>query len=144
MPARPQEDNPGKAGAEDRYQQGQDLLARIDPASGARIEAMLKDIAPDMARWIIAFAYGEVYPRPGLDLRTRELLTVVSLVTQGTAPRQLRVHIQNALNVGCSQVEIVEAIMQMAVYAGFPKALNGLFAAREVFDGAATGTKDGS
>ena len=123
----------------DTYQKGLETLRRIDPASGERIIKMLEDIAPDMARWIIEFPFGEVYSRPGLDLKTRELLTIASLTTQGTASRQLEVHIQNALQVGCSRAEIIEAILQMAVYAGFPKALNALFTARTVFSGHASG-----
>ncbi|MFA5259963.1 MAG: carboxymuconolactone decarboxylase family protein [Candidatus Omnitrophota bacterium] len=123
----------------DSFKKGQDILRQIDPSSGERIQKMLEDIAPDMARWIIEFPFGEVYSRPGLDLKTRELLTIASLTTQGTAPRQLENHIQNALLVGCSREEIVEAILQMAVYAGFPKALNALFTARDVFSGKAPG-----
>ena len=119
----------------DSFQKGLETLRQIDPSSGERIVKMLEEIAPDMARWIIEFPYGEVYSRPGLDLKTRELLTIVSLTTQGTAPRQLAVHIQNALRVGCSREEITEAILQMAVYAGFPKTLNALMTARDVFAG---------
>lgn len=51
----------------------------------------------------------------------------------GNAAPQLKVHIGAALHVGLTQDEIVEVIIQMAVYAGFPAALNGLFAAKEVF-----------
>ncbi len=73
-----------------------------------------------------------LYPS-GLDLKTRELVVVAALTALGTATSQLKVHIHGSLNVGCSQQEIVEVIIQMAVYAGFPAALNGLFAAKEVF-----------
>ena len=90
----------------------------------------LKDISPDFARYIIEFPFGDIYSRTGLDL----LATVAALVTMGNALSQLKVHINGALNVGCSRTEIVEVIIQMAVYAGFPVALNGLFAAKEVFD----------
>ena len=51
----------------------------------------------------------------------------------GNAAPQLKVHIEAGLNVGISRQEITEILMQMAVYAGFPAALNGLFAAKEVF-----------
>lgn len=69
----------------------------------------------------------------GLDLRSREIATVAALTAMGNAAPQLKVHIGAALHVGLTQDEIVEVIMQMAVYAGFPAALNGLFAAKEVF-----------
>jgi 4-carboxymuconolactone decarboxylase len=71
--------------------------------------------------------------RPGLDLRSREIAVVAALTAMGNAAPQLKVHIQGALNVGVTRTEVVETIMQMAVYAGFPAALNGLTAAREVF-----------
>ncbi|WP_268750664.1 carboxymuconolactone decarboxylase family protein [Desulfatitalea tepidiphila] len=86
-----------------------------------------------MANWIIELAYGEVLSRDKLDLKTRQIATVAVLTAMGTAPLQLKAHIGGALNVGCTQEEIVEVIVQMAVYAGFPAALNGISAAKEVF-----------
>lgn len=103
---------------------GGDALERLQP---------LTAIAPEMADWIIDFAYGDVVSRPGLDLRSRELATVAALTALGNAAPQLRAHIGGALNAGCSPTEILEVILQMAVYAGFPASLNGLAAAREVF-----------
>ena len=82
---------------------------------------------------MIEFPFGDIYSRPGLDLKTRELITVAALTTLGNCQPQLKVHIGAALNVGCTQEQIIETIMQMAVYAGFPAALNGAFAAKEVF-----------
>ena len=79
------------------------------------------------------FPFGDIYSRPGLDLRTREIATVGALTAMGTAPPQLKVHIDGALNVGCTWTEIAEVIMHMAVFAGFPAALNGLAAAKTVF-----------
>ena len=95
----------------------------------------LADIAPDFARYVIEFPFGDIYSRPGLDLRAREIATIAALTALGYATPQLKVHIQAGLNVGLSRQEIVETIMQMAVYAGFPAAVNGLFAAKEVFAG---------
>ena len=117
----------------ERYQRGLDKLAEIDGQQGQRVIDSLADIAPDFAKYLIEFPFGDIYSRPGLDLRTRELATVAALTALGNAEPQLKVHIHAALNVGCSREEIVETIMQMAVYAGFPAALNGLFAAKEVF-----------
>ena len=74
-----------------------------------------------------------IYSRPGLDLKSREIATVAALTALGNAAPQLKVHINAALNVACSREEIVEVIMQMAIYAGFPAALNGMFVAKEVF-----------
>ena len=117
----------------ERYQRGWAKLKEVDGVAGENVIAALHDIAPDFARLIIEFPFGDIYSRPGLDLKTRELIVVAALTAMGNAAPQLKVHLHGARNVGCSEQEIVEAIMQMAVYAGFPAALNGLFAAKEVF-----------
>ncbi len=116
-----------------RYEKGLKTLKGISSDAAGRINDLLKDICPDMARLVIEFPYGDIYSRPGLDIRTRELATIASLTTLGYAKDQLKSHIRNALNVECTKEEIVEVIMQMAIYAGFPAALNSLFAAKEVF-----------
>ena len=117
----------------DRYARGLEKLKEIDGQAGEKVVASLADIAPDFARYLIEFPFGDIYSRPGLDLRAREIAVVAALTALGNAAPQLKVHIQGALNVGVSRQEVVETIMQMAVYAGFPAALNGLFAAKEVF-----------
>ena len=118
---------------QDRYQRGWEKLKEIDGEAGERVVDSLKDIAPDFARLLIEFPFGDIYSRPGLDLKSREIAVVAALTALGNAVPQLKVHIHGALNVGCTRQEIIEVIMQMAVYAGFPSALNGLFAAKEVF-----------
>jgi 4-carboxymuconolactone decarboxylase len=118
---------------EDRYQRGWEKLKEIDAEAGERAIESLKDIAPDFARYLIEFPFGDIFSRPGLDLKSREIAVIAALTALGNAAPQLKSHIQNALNVGCTRQEIVEVIMQMAVYAGFPAALNGLSAAKEVF-----------
>ena len=117
----------------ERYIIGQEMLQRVDGKGGEAIVDSLRDIAPDFARYLIEFPFGDIYARPGLDLRSREIATIAALTALGNAEPQLKVHIAAGLNVGLTQEEITEAIMQMAVYAGFPAALNGLFAAKEVF-----------
>lgn len=119
--------------ADDRYRRGWKKLKEIDGEAGERVIESLKDIAPDLGRYTIEFPFGDVYSRPGLDLRSREIVTVAALTALGNAQPQLKVHIHGALNVGCTREEIIEVIIQMAVYAGFPAALNGMFAAKEVF-----------
>ncbi len=117
----------------EKYERGLRKLAEIDGEAGQRVIESLKDIAPDLGRYVIEFAFGEVFSRPGLDLKSREIATVAALTALGTAAPQLKVHIRAALNVGCTREEVIEIIIQMAVYAGFPAALNGMFAAQEVF-----------
>lgn len=118
----------------ERYKKGWDKLKEIDGVAGENVINALKDIAPDFADLLIEFPFGDVYSRDGLDLKSREIATVAALTAMGTASPQLKVHVHGALNVGCTQQEIIEIMIQMAVYAGFPAALNGLFAAKEVFD----------
>ncbi|MBY6239620.1 carboxymuconolactone decarboxylase family protein [Methylosinus sp. Sm6] len=120
-------------GGESRLERGKRALADIDGEAGAKVIAALADIAPDFATYLLEFPFGDIYSRPGLDLKAREIATIAALTALGNAAPQLKVHIGAGLNVGLSREEITEVIMQMAVYAGFPAALNGLFAAEEVF-----------
>ena len=117
----------------ERYLRGLEKLKEVDGHAGENVIKSLSDIAPDFARLLIEFPFGDIYSRPGLDLKAREIAVVAALTALGNATPQLKVHIQGALNVGCSEQEIIEVIMQMAVYAGFPSALNRLYAAKEVF-----------
>jgi 4-carboxymuconolactone decarboxylase len=117
----------------ERYTRGSLRLAEVDGEGGQHVVDALKDVAPDLARYVIEFGFGDVYSRPGLDLRTRELATVAGLAALGHAQPQLKVHVNGALNVGCTPAEVVEVIIQMALYAGFPAALNAAFTAKQVF-----------
>lgn len=118
---------------ETRLQRGRRALDAIDGQAGQTVIAALSDIAPDFATYLFEFPFGDIYARPGLGLRDREIATIAALAAMGTAQPQLKVHLHAGLNVGLSQAEITEILMQMAVYAGFPAALNALFAAKEVF-----------
>ncbi|MHC1724840.1 MAG: carboxymuconolactone decarboxylase family protein [Syntrophobacteraceae bacterium] len=124
---------PAAQNAGDRRQRGEDTLGQITSSTGKDVVKGLQDIAPNLGDWIIDFAYADVLSRPGLDLRSRELATVAALTAMGTAAPQLKVHIGAALNVGCKPEEIVEAVLHMVVYAGFPAGINGINATREVF-----------
>jgi 4-carboxymuconolactone decarboxylase len=118
---------------QERFERGWEKLKEVDGEAGQRVIESLKDIAPDLGRYTIEFPFGDVYSRPGLDLKSREIATVAALTALGNAQPQLKVHIHGALNVGCTRQEVVEILIQMAVYAGFPAALNGIEAAKEVF-----------
>ena len=115
------------------YQRGQKRLFEVDNVAGENVINSLQDISPDFADYVIQFGFGQIYSRDGLTLQQRELATIAALTTMGNAQPQLKVHLSAALNVGLSRTEIIETIIQMAVYAGFPAALNGLFAAKEIF-----------
>lgn len=115
-----------------RYEKGKEVLEEIQEKSLEEIFKQIDDIAPDMSRFVVEFPYSEIYTRKEVDLKTRELCTVAALTVLGTIP-QLKEHISGALNVGNTPTEIVEIIMQMTAYCGFPKAINAVLAAKEVF-----------
>jgi 4-carboxymuconolactone decarboxylase len=119
---------------DDRRVRGMRALAEITGEAGVEVVNGLRNIAPDFADWIVDFSYGDVMTRPGLDLRSRQLATIAALTALGHAQPQLRVHIEGALRVGCRAQEIIEVILQMAVFAGFPAAINALTVAREVIN----------
>ncbi|MFQ2659922.1 carboxymuconolactone decarboxylase family protein [Aeromonas caviae] len=90
-------------------------------------------LSPELAELVLGFAFADVLARPGIDLCTREMLTVATLMGMGTAPGQLEFHIRAALNVGVSRETIIEILLQVAVYAGVPACMNGISAARSAF-----------
>jgi 4-carboxymuconolactone decarboxylase len=120
---------------ETRLERGRRMLDRIDGQAGRNVIDALDGIAPDFATYLFEYPFGDIMSRPGLGLREREIATVAALCALGTAANLLKVHIQAALNCGVTRAEIVEILMQMSVYAGFPAALNGLAIAKEVFAG---------
>jgi 4-carboxymuconolactone decarboxylase len=118
-----------------RYARGLEALGRISQASGEAVVHSFNDIAPDLGRYIVEFSYGDVFARPHLDLKTRELATVSALTAKGTAADAvpLKVHVNAALNVGANRQEVVEAIMHMLPYAGFVPVQQAMALAAEVF-----------
>ena len=116
-----------------RYARGLAVLRQVSGDRGAEVVESLSDIAPDLGRYVVEFAYGDVYARPGLDLRQRQLVTIGALAAQGDTAPQLRFHLDAALRVGLSPVEVVEALIHVVPFTGFPRALNAVQAAREVF-----------
>jgi 4-carboxymuconolactone decarboxylase len=118
---------------DERYQTGLKNLEKMNDTNFKKLKKNLEDIAPDLTRYVVEFPYGDIYSRPGLDLKSREIANVAALTALGNAQPQLQSHIEAALNVGCTREEIVEIIIQMAVYAGFPAAINGMNAAKKVF-----------
>jgi 4-carboxymuconolactone decarboxylase len=110
-----------------------DLLAKLDPQAPPKVAANLDAMSDDFAEVVLGFAFADVVSRPGIDLKTREMLTVATLTAMATAPGQLEFHIRAAMNVGVTREEIVEIMLQMAVYAGVPACMNGVAAAKQAF-----------
>ena len=110
--------------------------AGFETILGEEVEKVLQTLratSPDLARLLVEFPFGEIYSRPGLDVRSRELVAIAALAALGNARPQLKMHVHGALNVGCTRTEILEVLLMMTVFAGFPAALNGMDAARETF-----------
>ena len=118
----------------DRYAKGKDKLNELDPNAVETMTKQFADICPDLAKYTIEYPFGDVLQREGLDFKTRELATIAALTAMGNCQPQLKGHIKGALNIGCTQKEITEIILQMSVYAGFPAAINGMNTAKEVFE----------
>lgn len=116
-----------------RFETGLEQLQKIDGVGGENVIKALEDIAPDVGRYIIEFAFGDIYPRKALSLREREMITITALLTAGACEPQLEVHINGSLNVGLSAEEIIEVFIQCIPYVGFPKALNAIFVAKRIF-----------
>jgi 4-carboxymuconolactone decarboxylase len=118
----------------DRFRRGWERLMEVDAEGGERVIANLQDVAPDLGRYVVEFTFGEIYQRPILDLRQRQLVTIAALTTLGGAEPQLEVHINAALNVGLTALEVVEAILHCIPYIGFPRVLNATMVAKRVFE----------
>ena len=118
----------------DRYERGEKLLRKIDGDKVAdNLIARYENLAPDFTRYLVEFAFGEIYARDG-DLKHRELVAIASLATMGGCDAQLETHVHGAFNVGLTESEIVEAVMTLIPYIGFPKALNAMAVVKRVVD----------
>lgn len=123
------DDDPIEARVSRGHEQGRSMLGhRWD-----RVVEAVQAASPEFARYVVEFAYGEIYPRPGLDLRSREMVAVTCLTMQGLKP-QLKTHLIAALEAGVSEDELMELFLHLALYVGFPTALFGLQTAREVIE----------
>jgi 4-carboxymuconolactone decarboxylase len=116
-----------------RFEKGKKVLDAIDGTAGANVIDALADVSPELAHQVVAWGFGEIYARPGLEPRDRQLVTLGMLTALGGCEAQLDVHVNASLNVGLTPQQIVEALLHAAVYCGFPRALNATFAAKKVF-----------
>jgi 4-carboxymuconolactone decarboxylase len=112
---------------QDRYERGRERVLEIH---GERSLRSIEGLG-DLGRYILEFAYGEVYSRPGLSLRERQIATVAVLTALGRSS-QLPVHLRSSLSAGLSADELREVILQVAVLAGFPPAMNAMSTLRSV------------
>ena len=117
----------------ERYARGLETMEEVQGREGAAsILEGLGAMHPDLPGYVVEDGFADIYARPGLDLGRRELVTVAALATLGGCERQLAVHVRGAINVGVSADELFEALLQVGLYAGVPRALNAIRVLREV------------
>ena len=116
-----------------KLEKGKEILNQLRPNGAEGVLNGMGKFAPDMANFILEFIFGELYGRPGLDLKTKQIVTLTALAVQGFPTNQLSYHIQNALNIGIPEQEIIDIFIHISGYAGFPAANVALGVAREVF-----------
>lgn len=119
--------------ADDKYQRGLKKLQELDPKALDSLN-ILEKVVPGLSRVIVEYEFCDIYTRPGLDLKTRQLVTIAALTALGHAVPQLRVHTEYALNAGATKQEVFEVIIQTAPFVGFPAVINALKMAKEACD----------
>lgn len=123
----------------DRYRAGLDTLFALSREGPGLIGDDLAAEAPEFARLLVEFAFADIFARPGLDNRTRLFIAIGALAAQGKAPAQLRWFVRSALDAGASRGEVIEALMQVAVFAGFGASANALETCRDLLADQASG-----
>ncbi|MFH9229417.1 carboxymuconolactone decarboxylase family protein [Streptomyces lydicus] len=118
---------------EDRYAYGMKVLEQVDGEAGQRIVGSLADTSPELGHQVVAWAFGDMYARPELPPRDRQLVTLGVLTALGGCEIELDVHLNAALNVGLTPTEITEALLHAAVYCGMPRSINATLIAKKVF-----------
>ncbi|MGG7569361.1 carboxymuconolactone decarboxylase family protein [Streptomyces sirii] len=118
---------------EDRYGYGMKVLEQVDGEAGQRIVDSLADTSPELGHQVVAWAFGDMYSRPELAPRDRQLVTLGVLTALGGCEIELEVHINAALNVGLTATEITESLLHSAVYCGMPRSINATLIAKKVF-----------
>ncbi|MFJ6481406.1 carboxymuconolactone decarboxylase family protein [Streptomyces sp. NPDC091682] len=124
----------------DRMERGLRTLRRIEATERPGILDGFQDVAPGFGELVVGFAFGDICSRPDLELPTRQLVTVAALTALGNAAPQLEFHVRGARNVGCDRREIVETVLWLSGYTGFPATLKALGVVRSVFAAEGAGT----
>lgn len=121
-------------GSGERWDRGWATLTSASGTDAPAVVASVAEVAPELARWIVEFGYGDSYSRPGLERDERQLVTIGALAALGGCEPQLEVHVAMALRVGVTPAQLVETVMHVLPYVGFPRALNALAVVRRVLD----------
>jgi 4-carboxymuconolactone decarboxylase len=121
---------------EERYQRGLELLKRmLGEKTAEETRKRWQKLSPDFERYVLEFLSGEIWSRSGLPLKIKSLCTISALAALGRV-QGLELNIRMALNNGATREEVIETLLQIAPYAGFPAAWEGLQIAERVFENA--------
>ena len=118
---------------DERYERGWEKLQELAGKDGERVIETVQELSPDLARPVVEFGYGDIYTRPGLDLRQRQMVAIAALTALGGAEAQLDYHVRIGLNVGLEPTEIVETVIHCTPFVGFARALNAARAVKRAF-----------
>ena len=119
--------------AKSKRETGKEIINQLHEGGDTKLMKGFESIAPDFSDYILEFVFGTLYARDGLDIKTKQMVTLVTLAALGNANPQLAYHIRGALNLGIPRENIVNIFIHIAGYAGFPAANNAISTAREVF-----------
>jgi 4-carboxymuconolactone decarboxylase len=119
--------------SDDRYERGRRRLSELTGDQGDKVMAGLEEVSPDLARYVVEFGYGDIYSRPGLDDRSRQLAAISALSAMGGAEPQLEYHIRIALDAGVPPEQIVETVVFLSPFIGFARTLNAVRSVKRVF-----------
>jgi len=119
--------------SEEERRKGEAIRNEAFGKAGLKRWEAINTIAPAHARAIHEYCFGQMWNRPNLDMKTRELIVIAAAAAQDL-PGEVKLHARGALNRGATQDEIIDAILNCAPYIGFPKTNHALYAVKEVFD----------
>ncbi|MGA7487751.1 MAG: 4-carboxymuconolactone decarboxylase [Xanthobacteraceae bacterium] len=120
--------------SEDRYRRGQQIRESVlGPAHATRSAKNRTPFNADFQDFLMEYAWGTIWARPGLDRKTRSMITIAMLVGMGKLD-ELKLHIRATGNTGVSRDEVKELLMHAAIYCGVPAAFGAFQIAAQIFD----------
>ncbi len=123
----------GSTMANELFEKG--LQVRREVLGAEHVDASMSqadDFSRPLQELVTEYCWGNVWSRPGLDRKTRSLINV-AMLTALNRPHEVKLHLRGALNNGCSKNDIMEVLLQTAIYCGVPAAMDSLRVAKEFF-----------
>ena len=113
---------------------GQEVFAEFTTGTKHHLTSQVSEIAPDDQDYIINFVFGQIYAREGLSEQEKTLTTITTLAAMGGCEAELNTHVNTALNVHVEPKKIIDTLIQMLPYAGFPRVINAISVAKAVVE----------